>query len=128
MEIDDLRVGSIVQLRCGNIIKIDRVNGKFVEVFFNSKSYHSYHKHNISGVLLTEEILLSCEGIVKNELTGHYDYDDSLLHFSIEDNNWDDPCLDVFMGGQYLTCIEYVHELQDIVKVLMKENLKIKLC
>ena len=125
MEIEDIRIGS--QLSIGG-----KIDGKSISWEIHRDRFSIWNPFipisdkRIKPILLTEEILLNCEGIVKNK--DKYYYDDSRLYFSIEDNNWEDPCLDIFMGGQYLTCIEYVHELQDIVKVLMKENLKIKLC
>lgn len=134
LDIKDIRIGSLLLIE-GRIIEVGKISGKSISWELHKDKFSIWNPFilisdkRIKPILLTEEILLSCEGITKNVyFEDRYNYDESNLYFSIEDNHWDEPCLDVFMGGHYLTCIEYVHELQDIVKVLMKEEIKIKLC
>lgn len=127
MEIEDIRIGSLLAIE-NTVIKVGKIDRSFISWEVHKDMFNPFipiSDKRIKPILLTEEILLSCEVIVKNN--DKYNYDESRLYFSVEDDNWEDPCLDVFMDGKYLTCIEYVHELQDIIRILMKENLKIKL-
>lgn len=127
MKPEDLRINALVW--CENeYFTIVEISDRLIGIKSEDGDFHVACKY-LHPILLTEDILLGCDGITKNKhFVNRYNYEDSNLYFSIEDGDWDNPCLDVFMGGTYLTCIEYVHELQDIIKVLMKQNLKVNLC
>lgn len=47
----------------------------------------------------------------------------SSIHFQCEDDNWDEPCIDVFVHGFYITYVEYVHEIQNIYYAIEKHEL-----
>lgn len=82
----------------------------------------------LQPIPLTEEIFLSVEGVVKHPtIENKYELEDYGIYFNIEDGYWDEPSLDIFVGGTYITCVEYVHELQNTMYWLIREELKIKL-
>ena len=107
--------------------------------YIRSKSDKKYYKIvrldiendiNITAepIPLTEEILLKF-GFYKSEISGEHFYfnPELLIKVRIEDGYWEEPSLDVFLGLNYITCIEFVHELQNLIFALTKEELKINL-
>ena len=75
-------------------------------------------------ISLTEDILLKIKGVSKASKTC-YELDESNVCFKIEDGNWDEPSLDILKGGVYITCVEYLHELQNVIYYLIREELEI---
>ena len=75
---------------------------------------------------LTEDILLKIKGISKTSKTC-YELKYSDITFHIEDGNWGEPSLDILKGGVYITCVEYLHELQNVIYYLIREELEIKI-
>jgi len=75
---------------------------------------------NLRPIPLTEDWLLRL-GFTKKG--------DSFLLDNIklmcEDNNWKEPAIDVFSNTAYLTCIEYVHQLQNLYFCLTNNELTI---
>ena len=43
---------------------------------------------------------------------------------TIEDNYWIEPSLNILIDGKYITCIEFIHELQNIVYYLTGKELQ----
>jgi hypothetical protein len=82
----------------------------------------------IEPVLLTEQWLLDF-GFKKRK--NRYFFDDWII-VQIEDGNWDNPSLDFFIKRdfhkkkRYVTCVQYVHELQNLFYPVSGKELTIK--
>lgn len=82
-------------------------------------------QENNNNVKLTEDIILSIKGMVKDPNSNHkYILEDSDFTFGIEDGYWEEPSLDIFLNGMYLTCVEFLHELNNVIFWLTRENLE----
>lgn len=113
------------ELRIGNLVDrgvVYELRNTVARIHYNDR-YSLIDYEDLKPIPLTEKLLLSFGGIMQ-VLEGKYIDNNSDLTFSIEDNDWDNPCLDVIMNGRYVTCVEYVHELQNIVKEITKEDLQ----
>ena len=75
-------------------------------------------------ITLTEDILLKIKSVFKTSKTW-YELKYSDITFHIEDGNWDEPSLDIFKKGEYITCVEYLHELQNVIYWLIREEIEI---
>ena len=75
---------------------------------------------------LTEDILLKIKGVSKTSKTW-YELKYSDITFRIEDGNWDEPSLDILKGGVYITCVEYLHELQNVIYWFLREEIEVEL-
>lgn len=76
------------------------------------------------GIPLTEEILLKC-GF--DNFEGWITHEDCDFILECEDNSWEEPSIDVIFEGRYLTCIENLHQLQNLYYYLVGKELKVKL-
>ena len=84
----------------------------------------------LQPIPLTEEILLKC-GAVKVK-HNHFVIDE-WIHLSFEDDNRSEPCVDVKLKSisekkpYYATCVNSVHQLQNLYFALTGEELEIEL-
>ena len=79
-------------------------------------------------ITLTEEILLKIKGIEKHKsIKDRYVLKDSPYSFHIEDGFWNEPSLDIMKNGMYIICVEHLHELQNTMFWLLKEELTVTL-
>lgn len=76
----------------------------------------------LEPIVLTKNILID---VLKFEQIGEDNSfsDGGLVKIVLEDDNWDDIAFDVYFNGTYFNCISYVHELQNIYKVINNEDL-----
>lgn len=72
---------------------------------------------------LTEQVLMKF-GLSKSAITDGKFYFENHLEFTIEDNYWIEPSLNILIDGKYITCVEFVHELQNIVYYLTGKELQ----
>lgn len=82
--------------------------------------WRDYNKGLFYAIPLTEDWLLRF-GCVKKG--GSFLLDN--IKLVCEDNNWKEPAIDVFYNTAYLTCIEYVHQLQNLYFCLTNTELTI---
>lgn len=47
------------------------------------------------------------------------------LELVLEDDNWSDPSFDVYINGTYITCVQYLHQLQNLYHILAGQELEI---
>lgn len=120
MKIQDLRVGNYVWLQKNWDKKIYQIDSGY-DIYKLDESDCA----DVSEIEITEDILLKCENIVKiNEFEFCVD---EYITLKIEDGDWEDICVDVYMKGIYITCIVYVHELQNLFKSINGNELTLKL-
>ena len=83
---------------------------------------------DVRPIKITEKLLLDVKSVVKHpSIKNTYLLVDSNYSFNIEDGDWEDPSLDILLCGTYITCIEYLHELQNLIFELIREELDIDL-
>ena len=83
---------------------------------------------DVRPIKITENLLLDVKSVVKHpSIKNTYLLVDSNYSFNIEDGDWEDPSLDILLCGTYTTCIEYLHELQNLIFELIREELDIDL-
>lgn len=112
------------EFRIGNLVYHD--NKK--EYYRISEGYDIDCGYNYEPIQLKEEILLKCEGIIKHAtIENRYLLEDSNYSFHIEDGDWGNPCLDVFIDGMYIICVEFLHEFQNLIYTLTNQELEIEL-
>ena len=114
------------ELRVGNWINYLGDNMKFNEIglsnLFNPDN--DIYGTDFEPIKLTEEILLKIKGVSKTSKTW-YELKYSDITFRIEDGNWDEPSLDILKGGVYITCVEYLHELQNVIYWFLREEIEL---
>lgn len=127
---NEIRIGNLVY--CGD--KVREVRG----VYSNSidllvepcQRYTQAVKNDrIYQIPLTEEWLVKM-GFKKVNNYGEgisFTFDNSFLILVLEDNNWLDPSMDVYIKGMYVTAISSVHQCQNLIFVLTGQELKIEL-
>ena len=72
-----------------------------------------------------DEVILDLPQITKNTLKNlgfkHMFSNEFYLKpllLKLEDNNWDEVAMEVFINGGYVTCIQYEYELENIINSL----------
>ena len=123
MKASELRIGNYIQFRHTETpVKITL--GDFV------REYKNEHLEDYEPIPLTEEWLVKF-GFEK-VTDFQFSIDDSYLTLKVEDDNWDELCMDVFIMTLdmhkpfYITCIEYVHQLQNLYFALTGTELETK--
>lgn len=117
MKANELRIGNWVYFHDG-VFKIEPLT------IFNI----SNEPQNYNPIPITEGILLKCEGIIKHPIIkNRYLLEDSKYSFHIEDGDWDNPSLDVLIGGRYIICVEFLHNFQNLIYALTNQELNIEL-
>lgn len=120
MKIQDLRVGNYVWLHKDGGKKIYQIDSGY-DLYKLDES----DCVDISPIEITESILLKCENIVQiNEFEFCID---EWITLKIEDNDWEDVCVDVYLKGIYVTCLSSINELQNIYYSLVPNELKFNL-
>ena len=114
MRVQDLRIGKWINDRCLDVeinpsIMVNILQGLYLDFY--------------TPILLAEQILMKF-GLSKSALTDGKFYFENHLEFTIEDNDWDDPSLNIIIDGKYITCVEFVHELLNIVYYLTGKELQ----
>ena len=127
MKIEELRIGNYifdVEVE-PYFFKVEEIKDKYgnLGVVYRDGSCWSSEPEFIS---LTEDILLKIKGVSKTSKTW-YELKYSDITFRIEDGNWDEPSLDIFKKGEYITCVEYLHELQNVIYWLIREEIEVEL-
>ena len=120
MKIQDLSVGNYVWLHKEGTKKIYQIDSGY-DLYKLDESDCA----DISPIDITEEILLKCEEIFK---VGEFTFCiDDYITLKIEDNDWEDVCVDVFIKGIYITCVTSLHELQNLFKSIGMNHLTFNL-
>lgn len=114
------RIGNIVQHKEFGKVEIYGLNKETVQIIFQDTVY-LYEWDEVSPIKLTEQLLLEIE-CVKKGLDCDFIVDDFLL-LRLEDEDWSDVSFDVYKDGAYLTCIQYLHELQNLYYTLTYSEL-----
>lgn len=127
MRIEELRVGNYV-LHNDKIIEIYNIISDYNGVNMHMDYLYYIDIPELKPIQLTEEILLKCEGIINHPtIENRYELEDYGIYFNIEDGYWDEPSLDVLINGTYITCVEFLHQLQNLYFALTNQELNIEL-
>ena len=113
MKVKDLRIGNFINdrglsIRINPSIMVNILQGLYLDCY--------------KPIPLTEQIFMKF-GLSKSAITDGKFYFENHLEFTIEDNYWVEPSLNVLIDGKYITCIEFVHDLQNIVYYLTGKEL-----
>jgi len=122
---NELRLGNWVTIKDYEYFQVKKIDEKLVE----DELGFMYSIFGLLPIQLTEEMLLKCKGIIKHPtIENRYVLKGSDISFNIEDGDWNEPSLDVLFLGSYITCVEFVHELQNLIFALTNQELEIELC
>lgn len=135
MTVEELRIGNYVSTGNGvayseeKVTSIETFVSEQFKIGFNNRVDVKYYCDDIKPIPLTEQWLFDF-GFKKNH--NKYFFDDWII-LEIEDGDWLDPSLDVFIKRPhqkekcYLTCVFSVHELQNLFYAVSSgEELTIK--
>lgn len=120
MKVQDLRVGNLLTYNNKDFKVLEIHQGKIKAQ--SNKGIVEFNLSELQPVILTEQRLIEW-GFTKSEITKGKYYVEDYLEFTIEDNDWDNPSLNIFIDGKYITCVEFVHELQNLYYALTNEEL-----
>lgn len=115
------RIGNLVQHKDFGKVAIYGLNPDGVQILFEDIVYLC-EWDELVPIKMTEEILLSLQSVVQK--TPHDFYVDEFLLLSLEDGDFSNPAFDVYFKGKYLTCIEYLHQLQNLYHSLTNRETK----
>ena len=127
MKANELRIGNYVYYVFTSGNKEDHI---FDIGDFEHIAIHEPAKEIYQPIPLTEEWLVKFGFDKVTDF--EFSIDDSYLTLKVEDDNWDELCMDVFIMTLdmhkpfYITCIEYVHQLQNLYFALTGTELETK--
>lgn len=129
MRKEELRLGNYAKFKDKEVI-VFTLGERFMEYAIEKDDEFIYCEayEDIEPIQITEEILLKIEGVEKDKnQPDRYILKDTYYTFEIEDGYWEHPCIDIMKNGVYIICVEFLHELQNTMFWLLKEELKIEL-
>ncbi len=117
MKIKNIKIGSKLEFLGQEIVVegIDNLEGRSEMYWIKPKGMIPSKIIHFRGVKLTREKLESYDFERRGD--GNFYYED-YIKLSLEDDDWDDAAFDVFIRGTYITCIEFEHQLQNLLDVL----------
>lgn len=120
----ELRFGNNLLLY-GKVVKVTEIGFRIDDYYLRVEgNKNGYYLDQFEPIELTEEMLLKC-GFENFE--GRFTHEDCDFILECEDNYWEEPSIDVIFEGKYLTCVEKLHQLQNLFYCLVGEELNVKL-
>lgn len=127
----DLRIGNWVYVRDKVAKKVTSISSQprspvICTILDNCVWAESHFSElAVEGIKLTREILIGAVFLeISNSNTFVFQ---NYIKLVLEDNDWNDVSFDVYVNENYITCLSFLHELQNLIYSLTKKESEIEL-